>query len=108
MNKQSNKRRTARKTCLVPVDAKRGGVFDKTQTVDISRGGVGFVSRASVPVAEEIAVEIELSHLEAPVLVMGQVKWIQADRENDMYRFGIEFGKVLSGARPKLRKLVVA
>ncbi len=106
MRTKANKRRSARKTCLVPVDAKKGSAFDKTQTIDISRGGVGFVSRGSVPVAEEIAVELELSPQEAPVLVMGQVKWIQADREKDTYRFGIEFGKVLSGDRPRLRKLL--
>lgn len=103
---KANKRRNIRKTCLVPIDAKRGGAFDKTQTVNISRGGVGFVSRGSVPVAEEIAVEIEVSPEEAPVLVMGQVKWIQADKENDLYRFGIEFGKILAGDRSRLRKLL--
>ena|SRR3989338_8289348 len=106
MKIKANKRRSARRICSVPVDAQKGSAFDKTQTIDISRGGAGFVSRGSVPVAEEIAVELELDPLEASVLVMGHVKWIQADREKDTYRFGIEFGKVLSGDGPRLRQLV--
>ena len=105
MGARNNKRRNSRTRCLVPIDAKRGGALDRTQTTDISRGGVGFVSRSAIPVAEKIAVELELGPEQNPILVMGQVKWIQADQDTDTYRFGIEFGKLLSGDRARLRKL---
>ena len=56
----NNKRKNERLNCLVPIDAKADGKFDKTFTVDISKGGMGFISEKEIPVNEKIAIEIEI------------------------------------------------
>ena len=50
-----------RKECHVPVESKEGTAFDSSQTIDISTGGVGFVSRKKVPINTKMAIEIDLT-----------------------------------------------
>ena len=92
MKIKGNKRRSRRQKCLVPVEAKKGTVFEDIQSVDIGKGGMGFISNKSISVDQKIAVEIELTPDDrVPVLMVAQVKWIQKEPESGNYRIGMEF-----------------
>ena len=104
MKKKSEKRKDERYKCLVPVESKKGTGFDSSQTVDISKNGIGFISPKSVSPNEKIAVEIVLSPETEPVLVMGLVKWVQRLSDSDQYRIGMTFADVLRGSKSRLNK----
>lgn len=99
---QDERRRAQRLNCTVPVDGKEDGVFAETCTVDLSRGGVGFISKQPIPLEEEVVVALELDPLEAPVLVMGRVQWVRQDPASGEYRVGMKFISALS-AESRLR-----
>ena len=105
MRKSPEKRRANRKICRVPVEAKAGGAFSQTQTVDISKGGIGFVSHDSIPVAEHIVVELDFGPTCKSVILMAHVKWIRPGGKTDIYHFGLEFEKILSGSRIALSRI---
>lgn len=98
-----NKRKAVRKSCAVPVEAKTGTDFDQAETLDISRGGIGFRGRHSIPLHKKIAVELEVGPERDPVLAIGRVCWVRQERDSKFYRYGIKFSRVISGAFPKLR-----
>ena len=104
MRKRKNKRRAERHDCYVPIECKKGTVFDESQTVDISQGGLGFIVKTEIPLAQKIPVEIVLSSHRDPVLVMGQIKWIQPLSDPEQYRVGMEFAKILAGSRDQLNQ----
>ena len=93
--KTADNRRHGRQLCLVPVESKEGTAFDKVQTIDISRGGIGFLSKQAIPLNEQIAVEIELAPDADPVLVVGRVQWVRKVSDSDNYRIGIKFVDIL-------------
>jgi len=100
-------RKNERVTCFVPVDGKSGSAFDESQTIDISRGGIGFVSKKPIPLDEMIAVEIDVSPEDDPVLVMGKVLWVSEISESKEYRIGMQFGDILlDGSRERLKKYI--
>ena len=102
--KTADNRKCARQTCTVLVDGKEGTVFDNIQTIDISRGGIGFIAPQVVPIKEQIAIEIELTPDEDPVLVMGQVQWVRKLAESENYRIGMKFTDILAAdSRARLR-----
>lgn len=92
-----------RKSCAVPIEGKKGSLFDNIYTVDISRAGIGLVARDEVAINQEIVVEVELQPGQEPVLMLGQVRWARPVSSTGNYRIGIKFIKVLSpGARSRL------
>ena len=100
----ANKRKSARFDCAVPVDGKEGSVFDETATVDFSKGGLGFISRKSVPLNKKIIIELNLSPDDEPFLVAGRVKWVHYQESSDTYRVGLAFEEVIKGARSRLNQ----
>lgn len=92
----SNRRKNPRLHCSVPVEGKKGGAFAQTQTLDISKGGLGILSKKAIPLQKQIAVALELAPDTDPVLVMGRVKWVERDPRSKDYRVGMEFTDKLS------------
>ncbi|MEI6438363.1 MAG: PilZ domain-containing protein [Candidatus Omnitrophota bacterium] len=99
MNDLSNKRKSPRFDCYVPVDGKQGSAFSSTKTVDISRDGIGFLSNHPVPLNERIAIELALKPDTEPVLVIGQVKWVRKVSDSDQYRIGLTFSDIIDGSK---------
>ena len=104
MKLASNKRAEARHDCFVPVEGKEGSPFDNTQTIDISRNGIGFVSSFPHELNEKVAIELQLKPNTDPVLVVGVVKWVRKLSDSDGYRIGLTFAEVLSGSMTRLNK----
>ena len=104
MTATKNKRTESRHGCFVPVEGKQGSTFDATQTVDISRNGIGFVSSYPHEINEKVAIEIQLKPDTEPILVLGVVKWVRKLSDSDQYRIGMNFKEVLSGSRTRLEK----
>ncbi len=102
--KTSNKRTEARHTCQVPVEGKEGSAFDETQTFDISRHGIGFVSPHPHEINAKVAIEIQLKPNTEPVLVLGVVKWVRKISDTENYRIGLNFQEILSGSQTRLDK----
>lgn len=106
MKRTKNKRESKRQLCLVPVDSKKGTTFANTQTIDISKGGIGIISRRKIPLDEKIAVEIDTQPDGEPILVMGKVVWVRKMSDDDRYRVGLKFQKAFSAqAQRKLGSL---
>ncbi len=104
MKKNSDKRKDERFKCYVPVEGKDGSCFEKTQTVDISKNGIGFISSNSISLKEKIAVELVLSPEGDPVLVVGQVKWVRPVPGTTNFRVGMTFEDVLNGSSSRIKK----
>lgn len=101
MNEQ---RQNDRIGCYVPVEGKKGSDFDHTQTVDFSRGGLGFISDHNIPIGQEIMVELDLDKRNSPVFVVGKVTWVKYIKKSGTYRVGLSFGEVIQGSRSRLEK----
>jgi len=95
-------RKNDRHVCLVPIEGKKGSVFDGTQSVDFSKGGLGFISKRRISVNEEIPIEIELTADDKPVFVIGKVQWAQRILGSKQYRIGVIFKDVLHGSKSRL------
>ncbi len=96
-------RKTTRRSCLVPVDGKQGTELSEIFSVDISRTGLGFMSKKRLPVNKRIAVEVELGPDQASVIMLGEIKWVRPAGSIENYRVGMKFIKVLaSGSRSRL------
>lgn len=104
MSKESNKRRNKRLSCEVPVDGKKGGIFDSSNVIDISKGGLGFVSPRRIPVNKRIPIELDLGEEDLPVLVIGRVLWARAISGSSNYRIGVTFEDVMRGSKARLQK----
>lgn len=98
----SNQRKNERYSCLVPIDGKEGGVFDRTLTVDFSKRGLGFVSKHRIPVNKEIPIEIELTVDGKSAFVVGRVQWVHRILNSKNYRVGISFKDVMRGSKSRL------
>ena len=99
-----NKRKTERVTCLVPVEGKKGSAFDLTQTIDISKQGIGFISQNKIPLNKKITIELDLHEEDAPVFVTGKVKWVHPIENEKAYRIGLSFVDVKHGSKSRLNK----
>lgn len=104
MPKMENKRRDSRFGCHVPVDGKKGGLFDDTQTIDISKGGMGFVSTHDIPINQTIPIQLDLGDNEEPVVVVGRVQWSRPIKGTKQYRIGLIFESVIQGSKSRLKK----
>ena len=99
---KNERRHSDRQKCLVPVEGK--SAFANTQTVDISRHGIGFISDQEIPLNENIVVEIALTPDTEPVLVRGIVKWVRKISDADQYRIGMTLAEVISGSQSRLNQ----
>ena len=99
-----NHRKNERHACQVSVEGKAGSVFDQTQTIDFSKGGVGFVSRHRIPVSKEIPMELDLAMDGEPVLVIGRVQWVRRISNSKHYRIGVAFKNVMQGSKSRLNQ----
>ena len=89
------RRKDQRALCLVPIESKPGTLFEGIKTVDISLGGMGFVSKKKLPLHQKMAIEIELTPQERPILVLGKVRWLTPFSQARLYRIGLQFEGVL-------------
>lgn len=102
-----NKRRSPRSFCHVPVDGQEGGLFDRTQTVDFSKGGLGFISPKQIPLNKRITIELNLTTEDNPVFVVGKVKWVKSLPVGHHYRVGLCFENILKGSKFHLNKYFI-
>ena len=106
MNKKIEKRKEERRGCLVPVESKKGTLFESSQTVDISKNGMGFIFSRLVALRKKIPIEISLTPDSEPVLVMGKVRWVRRLPGSKHYRVGMNFTDVLSGSKAQLKNVL--
>ncbi len=99
-----NRRKAERFSCLVPVEGQSNGLFCDTNTVDISRNGIGLISSHKIPLNKEIALELQLDENGEPVLVIGKVKWVRKIESTGNYRIGLHFEDVIDGSVSRLDK----
>ena len=104
MKKNSDKRKEKRFPCLVPVESKKGTSFDSSQTVDISKNGIGFFSPKAVSINQKMALELVWNHESDPVLVVGKVKWARRLPDEEGYRFGMRFEDIIEGSPARLKQ----
>jgi len=90
---QKNLRKNKRKKCLVPVEGKKGTVYENIQTTDICRDGIGFISDRKIFIDEKIAVEMEYMRNGISFLKVGKVRWVEKVPGSDCYRFGMKLNK---------------
>ncbi len=105
MTEIDEKRKAKRFICQVPVMCKKGTAFDNSQTIDISKGGVGLVSHKFIPVNTQMILEIALSPNSDPVLALGQVKWVRRIPVSDNYRVGMHFSDIAGVARSQINRV---
>lgn len=99
-----DQRKSRRESCGVPVDASRDSVFSGCRTVDFSREGLGFVSDEPIDLGAKIHIEIQLNPDDEPVLVLGEVKWVEKIQDKEQYRIGMRLSNtVLFGSQTRLR-----
>ncbi len=99
-----NQRKSNRQSCEVPVEGQQGGLFDKVQTIDISPGGLGFVSDKEIPVNQKIVVELLLPDQEESALATVKVKWSRPIANSDKFRVGLSFDDVFRGSKSRLKE----
>src|ERR1700688_991548 len=102
MSVTSNNRMENRNNCFVPVESKNDSSFDQTQTVDISRHGIGFISSYPHNINEKIVIEIQLKPNTDSVLVLGIVKWVRKLPDSEKYRIGMNHDDISSGSQRPL------
>ena len=95
-------RKSKRLACVVPVDTAKKSPFNQAATVDISKGGLGFVSHRKIPLNTKMAFELILSLEEEPVLAVGTVRWVRPIKATKNYRIGIAFNGVINGSKSRL------
>lgn len=104
MTKELNKRKNTRLSCEVPLEGKKGGIFDESNVIDISKGGLGFISPRRIPVNKRIPIELDLAEEDYPVFVIGKVLWARAIEGSSNYRIGVTFEDILRGSKARLQK----
>lgn len=105
MKSVMNKRRAPRKDCRVPVESKEGTAFDFSQTIDISEGGVGFVSSRYIPANTKMFIEIALTPQGDPVLAVAHVQWVSRIPGSKNFRVGMKFDDIMSGSKSRISRV---
>ncbi len=100
----SEKRTATRFSCRVPVLCRKGTLFDNSQTIDVSKGGVGIISSKFVPLDTNLVMEIALAPKAEPVLAVGRVKWVQKLGSQERYRLGMAFTDISQDSEGRLAK----
>ena len=97
-----HKRKSERVSCVVPVEGKDGSLFEIAQTIDVSHGGIGFISRHQIPLNKEVMVALDLEPGEDPVFVLAKVRWVVPIPASSNFRIGMSFENVLRGSKSRL------
>ena len=98
----SEKRTSPRIDCRVPVLCRKGTLFDNSQTLDVSKGGIGLLSSKFVPLNTNLVMEIALTPKSEPLLAVGKVKWVQKLGAQERYRLGMAFTDISQDCRGRL------
>ncbi|MDP2939507.1 MAG: PilZ domain-containing protein [Candidatus Omnitrophota bacterium] len=98
----NEKRSCSRFGCRVPILCRKGTLFDNSQTMDISKGGVGLISSKFIPLNSNLVMEIALSPKSEPLLAVGKVKWVQKLGSQERYRVGMAFTDISAQAGNRL------
>lgn len=77
-------------------------MFDNSQTIDISRGGVGVISPKFIPLGTNLVMEIALAPKAEPLLAVGSVKWVQKLGTAERYRLGLGFTDISADSQSRL------
>ncbi len=101
------KRNSPRYNCRVPVLCRKGTLFDNSQTIDISKSGVGFISSKFIPLDTNLVMEIALAPKSEPLLAVGHVKWVQKLGVQERYRVGMAFTDISQDSRTRLSEYLV-
>lgn len=96
------KRVSARYDCCVPLMDEKKQALSSSQTIDISKTGVGFVSARFIPINTNMMVEIALTRDGEPVLVKGRVKWVEKSSGSSSYRIGMTFPDISDQAQSRI------
>lgn len=104
----SEKRTSPRFDCRVPILCRKGTIFDNSQTIDISKGGVGLISSKFVPLNTNLVMEIALAPKAEPLLAVGRVKWVQKMASQERYRLGMSFTDISQGCQNRLSEYLGA
>jgi len=96
------KRIAARYECQVPLMDEKKETLACSQTIDISKTGVGFVSAQFIPINTKMMVEISLARDGEPVLIQGKVKWVEKAAEASTYRVGMTFPDISDQAQSRI------
>ena len=104
MKIQPNKRKAPRMECPVPVDGQTGSSLNQTKTIDLSKTGMGFISRHPFRINQTIAVELDLVKDEDPVFVFGQVRWVTPIMKSEHFRIGLQFVDYLGKSKNRLAR----
>ncbi len=97
-----NKRENTRHDCCVPLMDERKESLRNSQTTNISKTGVGFVSARFIPMNTKMMIEIALSREGQPVLVQGKVKWVEQIPNSTNFRVGMNFQDISSSAQSRI------
>lgn len=98
----ANKRKDERMECLVPVEDKKGGAFEEAAALDLSQGGLGFISSKEIPLHKEVTIALDLGMEKDPVFVVGKVKWVKPVLDSENFRVGMSFKNFLKGSKQEL------
>ena len=106
MVKNSEKRKARRHNCRVPVTSKKGTAFEDSQTVDISKSGVGLICQQEIPIDTQMPIELALNPEGESVTAIGKVKWISRMPGADAFRIGVTFAEFISGSKSLLGQYI--
>ncbi|MDP8266985.1 MAG: PilZ domain-containing protein [Candidatus Aceula meridiana] len=96
------KRIAARYDCQVPLLDEKKETLGQSQTIDISKSGVGFVSARFIPINTKMMIEISLARDGEPVLIQGKVKWVEKAVKASTYRIGMTFPDISETAQSRI------
>ncbi len=97
------RRRYMRFDVLLDAICKKGGEDRKLKVKNFSREGVGIVSEENIVPGENVEIEMMIPGDNMPVMVSGEVAWIDSDNIDAFgYNGGLKFKKVENSARSKI------
>ncbi len=97
-----NKRIDSRFDCCVPLMDEKKEALLSSQTIDISKSGVGFVSARFIPMNTKMTVELSLQRDSMPFLVQGKVKWVEKMPNSSNFRIGMSFPDIPQEAQAQI------
>lgn len=64
---------------------------DSSPLLDLSRGGIRFLTSAKLPLDAAVTIEITIPGEDAPLVFMGHVRWFAPNRDPILrYQFGVQ------------------
>jgi hypothetical protein len=69
----------------------KGSREEFSPILDISRGGLKFMSKKAVEMNKELALKISIPGERTPLTLLGMVKWVSFDEGKKKYQIGVQF-----------------